>query len=474
MNNYMKTVLSGLQQWVLTQFNKNKPDWSQNNRDAGNYVKNRTHWEEYKEIVLIDNLTSEEYANGDFPLCTFILNQKYDVTWNGVLYKDLICHDNDDCKCIAYDDGSTSFYIDDDGGNGLYVECDDETFVLSIATVQNVVHKLDERFIPDSITRNIQLNEMSNTVSSNRDSINSIHERLDDIADVADNANITAANNTTNINASVKLACSPENFRTDNNTLTGVTSMGLAYRDLIIPRKINGYSITSIGDRFLYNKSGAVNIIIPDSVTNLGIQTFENCGTLRTIELPNAITSIPDSMCDGTGLKHINIPDSVTSIGSDAFRYCNMEYINIPNSVTNIGVGAFQYCKVLKTIALPRGLTIIESKVFDGCWNLASVTIPNTITSIKEAAFGDCPNLTTVYYDGTEEEWNAITIASSNESLLDATKVFNYGTPIQKLPVVSLNDAGKSLKVSETGEWIVDDLVSDVLSALPMWEGGNY
>lgn len=37
------------------------------------------------------------------------------------------------------------------------------------------------------------------------------------------------------------------------------------------------------------------------------------------------------------------------------------------------------------------------------------VKVPSTITSFEAGAFTGCTGLTDIYYDGTEEEWEAIT-----------------------------------------------------------------
>lgn len=54
-----------------------------------------------------------------------------------------------------------------------------------------------------------------------------------------------------------------------------------------------------------------------------------------------------------------------------------------------------------------------------------SVTIPDSVTSIGNYAFGGCPSLTDVYYSGTKENWNAITISNGNEPLTNATIHYN-------------------------------------------------
>lgn len=124
-----------------------QPDWNVNDETAPNYIKNRTHYSESVEITLVDNLTSAEYSAGNYPHCTFIVGQKYDIEWNGTLYKDLICYSDGHFNIIASSDNGCPFYIDDNGGNDLYVDGDDEDWILSISTIQEIVHKLDKKYL---------------------------------------------------------------------------------------------------------------------------------------------------------------------------------------------------------------------------------------------------------------------------------------------------------------------------------------
>lgn len=48
------------------------------------------------------------------------------------------------------------------------------------------------------------------------------------------------------------------------------------------------------------------------------------------------------------------------------------------------------------------------------------------MTSIGEAAFEWCESLETVYYMGSEAEWNEIKIEYKNDYLKTAKIVFNY------------------------------------------------
>lgn len=160
----MKTILSGIQTWVKGKIKQSTADWNQNDKNADSYVKNRTHWEEKKQSVIIDNLTSEQYDNGDYPACTFVVGQEYTVIWNGVIYNNLICQFDGNYRILGGNvHPNCPFYIDDNGGNGLYVSSWDEVedFTVSIIEHSNIIHKLDPKYLPEDIGAQADWNQNS-------------------------------------------------------------------------------------------------------------------------------------------------------------------------------------------------------------------------------------------------------------------------------------------------------------------------
>ena len=140
-------------------------------------------------------------------------------------------------------------------------------------------------------------------------------------------------------------------------------------------------------------------LVIDSAVKKIGNQTFKNCANLTSI----------------------TIPYGITRIGSYAFQYCtSLTSIAISNSVTYIDDGAFSGCSNLTSIIIPDNVPSIDSYTFQNCTNLTSVSIPSSVTSVGTYAFDGCDNLTDVYYDGTEEKWNNITILDYNSDLLNA------------------------------------------------------
>ena len=159
--------------------------------------------------------------------------------------------------------------------------------------------------------------------------------------------------------------------------------------EIVIPSTLGGYPVTTIGDEAFYCCSSLTNITIPDSITKIGYYAFESCSNLT----------------------NITIPDSVTKIGFRAF--CN--------------------CSSLVSITIPDKVTNIYYSTFYNCSSLTNITIPDSVTEIRDSAFENCSNLKNVYYNGTEAEWNNISIGSSNNELTNATrKYFLYVTLCDK------------------------------------------
>jgi hypothetical protein len=116
-----------------------------------------------------------------------------------------------------------------------------------------------------------------------------------------------------------------------------------------------------------------------------------------------------------------------TVIEYGAFYECNnLTSILLPECVTSIGNYAFSGCSSLTSIVLPEGVTTIGNSAFDACYKLVSITIPRSMKTIGKNAFYICIDLEDVYYFGTEEEWNSITLLGNNNSLSYATIHYNY------------------------------------------------
>ena len=202
---------------------------------------------------------------------------------------------------------------------------------------------------------------------------------------------------------------------------------------------------------------------VPNSVTIIGEYAFDHCGSLTSVTIPNSVTIIgirAFNWC--SSLTSVTIPNSVTTIGEYVFDWCSsLTSVTIPNSVTTIGESAFSGCSSLTNInvasgnlnysskdgvlfdknksnlirypagnqkteyTIPNSVTTIGDWAFSDCSGLISVTIPNSVTTIGEGAFYCCSGLNDVYYSGSEEQWEKISVASDNYYLLYAEIHYN-------------------------------------------------
>ncbi|GMO57720.1 MAG: hypothetical protein Ta2A_03210 [Treponemataceae bacterium] len=113
-------------------------------------------------------------------------------------------------------------------------------------------------------------------------------------------------------------------------TITKYTGKGGA---VVIPAKIGGNPVTSIGWFVFSGCTGLTSVSIPAGVTSIGMSAFENCTSLTSVTIPARVTDIGSSAFRGcTGLTTISIPASVTSIGDGAFGSCT--------GLTSIRIGA--------------------------------------------------------------------------------------------------------------------------------------
>ena len=82
-------------------------------------------------------------------------------------------------------------------------------------------------------------------------------------------------------------------------------------------------------------------------------------------------------------------------------------------------------CKT-SSVTIPDNFKKIKNSAFMNCTSLTSIVIPDSVTEIGFMAFDGCTSLTDVYYTGTEEQWNAISIQYYNDRLTSATIHYNY------------------------------------------------
>ena len=233
-------------------------------------------------------------------------------------------------------------------------------------------------------------------------------------------------------------------------------------------------------------------VVIHEGVTKVINYTFSSCPNMKTIQIASTVTDIDDRTIWTSGVEEINVDpwnsaytsvegvlydremhelicfpphkeDNEFSIPGTVTRICSfagsgLKSILIPDQVTQIDAGAFAHCESLQGVVLSSNLDILENEMFYGDSNLLSVTIPDSVTRIGSSVFYGCGESMNIYYQGSKEQWNRISIGEENYSLMTGTVHFGSEAPFTAM---------------QDGEFIWDSLWRTVTSRIGKVEREN-
>ncbi len=200
-----------------------------------------------------------------------------------------------------------------------------------------------------------------------------------------------------------------------------------------------------------FNEAANVKDIIPATVTRIGDGAFREAEGVTEICLPEGLETIGNFAFYATALSSVTIPSKVSEVGYSAFRNCaSLTKVSIESTVlktlghsaepafggctinqlelaaglTQLPEAAFSYVTFAEgtKIVLPASLKKICVNAFNNSKNISSVTFPVGIEEIQANAFMGCEGIAEVVYDGTEEGWQAVTIADGNDAIKNPTK----------------------------------------------------
>lgn len=166
-------------------------------------------------------------------------------------------------------------------------------------------------------------------------------------------------------------------------------------------------------------------IWIKNGVTSIGANAFNGTSNLTIVEIPDSVTSIyKAAFCGCTHLQEITLPESITRIDQFAFADCTcLRKITIPKNVRTLGEGLFAGCTALVSAEIMDDVPAIGDNTFYRCRNLESVSIPQSVTGVGAYAFYGCDSLKDIYYSGTKNAWNNISIFSNGNNRLSAATI---------------------------------------------------
>lgn len=228
-----------------------------------------------------------------------------------------------------------------------------------------------------------------------------------------------------------------------NSSLAGFDQ---SVSDWVIPATFQAegiwYKVVGIGNN-AFEKNGALrSVTMPDTITSIGDWAFHGCSALTSVRLSKGVSEM--GLCAFAScyaLTTVEIPEGVTVLGRQAFKLCHhLEAVDVPSTVGAIPYQAFSECTALTSATL-RGVAEIGQDAFNLNPALSALYLPASLTSIEDGAFFYCPSLH-VYFAGSEAQWNTVHTGSGsewganstgdhyadndNQWLIDAPKTFVY------------------------------------------------
>lgn len=186
------------------------------------------------------------------------------------------------------------------------------------------------------------------------------------------------------------------------------------------------FDVTSIGyGAFAFAK--IESMVIPSNVKTIGEFAFAH-SALKQVVIESDVKNIgAKAFYMSENLQTVSVADSVQSIGHNAFEgtkyYADKEN---ENGIVYIGKVAYVYRgnkADITDIEIKNGTVGIADHALGYMRNLKTITLPSSVKHIDSMAFLGCTNLKNIYYNGTDDGWNAIVKATN----------WDLNTPIYKV-----------------------------------------
>lgn len=172
-----------------------------------------------------------------------------------------------------------------------------------------------------------------------------------------------------------------------------------AFEDCESLREINIGNVSEIGERAFFGCSALEKMNIGKNTVSIGERAFGGAGAMLTLDPANTSFRF-DGGClysaDGKTLLRVNCdvteytpPASVTVFAPGALEFSSVKSVTIPDSVKEIGAYAFYDCHGLTEMTIPASIRRIEEYTFTYCQNLVSVSLPEKLEYIGREAFCD-------------------------------------------------------------------------------------
>lgn len=241
-------------------------------------------------------------------------------------------------------------------------------------------------------------------------------------------------------------------------------------RSLVIPRtkikEINSWgNITTINNYAFYN-CDYKNIVIPNNITKINSYAYQNVYNTETVYYDANVTNITSYSNRILCSSYMN-PEATFTFGPNV--------TSIPSYLLGTSTNSSSYKTYFKHIRFTENSQVTELPTYFTAYNnnLTDCLIPASVETIQSNAFSNCSLLETIYYEGSESDWNNITINDTSTYLANANKIY-FNNHIHKGYVANSDGTltntlgwrwdnnGNIDLIGDIGEWTLSDIPCSV------------
>lgn len=203
----------------------------------------------------------------------------------------------------------------------------------------------------------------------------------------------------------IKLVSSPYKYSVngDQKTITITQYISIeGITKLEIPKEIDGYTVTDIGNNAFQQLHHIREISIPNTVITIGNEAFYYNDQVVKLKIGNSVKNIGDgAFASMKSLEYIYIPKSVENIGSNILGY-SVKLVKIEVDAESLYFSSvdgvlfdkkqtilYQYPagSKRKNYNMPNTVTIIRTLAFSFVQNLSGLTLSDNLSQIEAGAF---------------------------------------------------------------------------------------
>ena len=414
-----------------------QPDWNQNDETAADYVKNRPFYTGNPvETVLVEESTVSFAKNGGLYMAKFpstseaTVGETYKVSWDGTTYE---------CTCVSFNgehaignlsivgagsDTGEPFIMGILNGKEIQIITADPSasHTFSISGFVPEVVKIDAKYLPNTIATKSEVEAAQTTAENAQTTANAARNTADAAQTTANAAQTTADNAQSTANAAL-----PKTGGTMSGNLT-IDTENDYFRTIISPGNMALQYVPSAGD-------------VNDELVISG------WGTPRIVAR--------EGSSEGFKLSDMGLSLGCTSTTKDGIHLRHSNGSSNPGEIviqhTNLNNHAKERISIAST-----GEIECNNRLKFNCGSEIEVVQP----------FGKTGGSAIILHSSTPNSTKKFKINvddSGVPTITDKSDSTNTWKPTN-LPTVTSSDSGKFLRVSDTGEWVAETILSATVS----------